>query len=379
MEEKLMIGKEAYEEAIREKGQAWTFLFYDDADVYSGISRLDDFAEHVWSGENVNYLVLQDVSYGPAKLWYIDEKGDKVLLEEMGEVNMASPETLYDFLNYAKIHFPAERYIMSIYDGGLAWFGACWDLSADYDNLSMDDMQKALSKAGGVDLVLFTGTPFMGCLESTYELRNCADVYIGSEGWSTYGCWKESMQLVCEMLHSQPNISNHYLAGKIIEFIWNNNSGIYSSDFTMSAIRMDKIVPLKEAIQAVASEYYSDTDKFGSHMNFIVGNCTIFSDRFADVYDVAEKLLLVEEDEETRTKLENVKLRLRDAVITQCHGSEWPNAHGLTIYLPNLFEVDFHWGYPLEEIGLDFTLETYWDDLLYDYALKMLNYANKTL
>jgi hypothetical protein len=52
----------------------------------------------------------------------------------------------------------------------------------------MHDMQEALSKNGGVDFVLFTAPCLMGAIESVYELRNCAKVYIGSENLSGY-CW----------------------------------------------------------------------------------------------------------------------------------------------------------------------------------------------
>ena len=351
--------------------QEWTFLLYDNADTRGRPSLLDDyFADVVWSGKNVNYLVLQDVTEGPAMMWYIDEDHSKVLLEEMGEINMASSETLYNFLSYAKMNYPADQYILSMAGTGRTWCYMGRDLAGNRDYLLLDEMRKALSDAGGVDIVIFCGSCCMGSLESAYELRGCTDFYIASEDWTSYAVWQYPLQSICNTLHSQPGISNQDLAEMIVEFIeQNEHVGWWNEELTMSAVRMDKIVPLKEAVEVLAEDYYlNDKDKFLSQVNSVIHDIQNFPDTDTDVYDIAEKLLTVEQDQGLRVKLENVKNCLQEAVISEFHSDIYPNAHGLTIYLPNVPEVPFNYQYPNEEYRLDFIIETYWDELLLAYV-----------
>ena len=101
----------------------WTFMFYDDAD-FQGYDPLTDsyggisFAEAAYSGETVDVIVLQDTDAGPATLWYIDEHHQLENLEDMGEVNMGDAATLQHLVDYGKNKFPADRYVLALYNHG---------------------------------------------------------------------------------------------------------------------------------------------------------------------------------------------------------------------------------------------------------------------
>jgi hypothetical protein len=49
------------------------------------------------------------------------EKGQPVLLEELGALDMADPGTLRDFAQFARDHYPAENYALVIWDHGSGW------------------------------------------------------------------------------------------------------------------------------------------------------------------------------------------------------------------------------------------------------------------
>ena len=266
--------------------KTWTFLFYADADFTPSMKPLPIFAQKVRSGENVNFIVLQDTDDGPANLWTVDENHNTVLLQEMGEINMGSPEILYDFLIFGKTYYPADRYILSFYNHGHAWEGACDDVASG-DTLTMDDMQKALEDAGGVDFVLFSAPCLMGALESVYELRQCTDIYFGSENFSGYFAWMDAMEDISETLHNNPGISNHQFADSIIVFILQQQNSVWwqdwwSWDLTMSAIRTDRISELKDAVNAIALAYLDHPDLFRSHMEAIYLNVSRFKSRYLD-------------------------------------------------------------------------------------------------
>jgi len=163
------------------KAKEWTFMLYDDADFQNAWDPLSDFTSEVYGGDNVNIIVLQDTESGPAKLWQIDENHMMILLDELGEVNMGNYSTLKDFIEYCKKNYPANRYIMDLYNHGAGWKGACKDDTSEGDLLTMDEIQKALTETDGIDIIMFNAPCLMGSLESAYEMRNHVDVYIGSE------------------------------------------------------------------------------------------------------------------------------------------------------------------------------------------------------
>lgn len=170
----------------------WTFMFYADADFAPNIPGLIDLiAQSMRSSENVNILVLQDSNPDPASIWYIDENHDKISVEDLGEINMGNYTSLRNFVNYCKNNYSAERYMLVLWDHGMAWEGACieiTDVPDGGDHLTMDEMQRALAESGGVNIIGFSAC-VMGCVESAYELRNYTEVYFGSEEMNGYNSW----------------------------------------------------------------------------------------------------------------------------------------------------------------------------------------------
>lgn len=130
-------------------------MFDYDEDFYIYCQRFQLFTEAMCSGDNLNVLVLHDTYEDPAVLYFVDENNQPLPKLEMGEVNMGRYETLRDFVNYCKEYYPAERYILGLYDHGGGWVGACWDFTKDSDWLTPDELSKALSESGGIDLFMF--------------------------------------------------------------------------------------------------------------------------------------------------------------------------------------------------------------------------------
>lgn len=343
----------------------WTFLLYDDADFPRAYDPLDDFCMKVCSNEVVNFLVLVDSEIGPAAYGFIDENHNPVKVKELGEVNMGSAETLQDFLIFAREEYPAERYIISFYDHGGGWRGACWDITSENDNLTMIEMKEAFTETGGVDLVLFSAPCLMGAFESAFNLRNCTDVYIGSENLSGYAWWKEPMDDICKTLQENPGITNYQLGEGIINSIWEHHTRYESESLTMSAVRTDRLEIIADVLDELSLEYLARLDTFRTHIDSIYQNITSFSSSIVDLYDLAEELLSVEEDQQVRGILFSLQQSIEDAIIAECHGLDWPDAHGLTIFFPDSSSAMLLPSYISTKYGLDSVLETHWDELLF--------------
>jgi hypothetical protein len=356
------------------ESKKWTFMFYDDADFFWAYDPLDDFSEDAFSSQNLNVIVLQDKEYGPANMWYIDENHNTELLEEMGEVNMGDYQTLQDFVDYCKNEYPAERYILALYDHGMGWNGACIDKGSYGDHLTMDEMQKALTKAGGVDILCFSAPCNMGAVESVYELRDCVDVYIGSEEGSGYCYWRDTINSLCETLNENPDISNIALAEKIIQWIEENakSNGEYEDVLTIGAVRTDNIEGLVASIEEFSIYVYEYFNKsFNNAMTARKNAKKVGGDYYGgiDLLDFVQKYYDIENNQNIRQYLQNITEAFNEVVIKECHGVEHEGDHGLSIYFPI---TKLFYGYDREysNCELDFTRDTHWDEFLLKFVEK---------
>ena len=134
-----------YETSTTKKleNKEWTTLYYIDNDY---VSLCKDPLEEIYideiaTTEHVNVVVIQDTLEEPAFIYYIDENHTKIVLEELGEVNMADYQTLKDFIAYGKQHYPANRYLLWVCDHGGAWKGACMDETSGELALAMYEFQ----------------------------------------------------------------------------------------------------------------------------------------------------------------------------------------------------------------------------------------------
>lgn len=356
-----------------EADSTWTFMLYSAADgnVWRAMDNLPEIPG-AHSGTFVNVLGLQDTWDDVTKIWRVDESNNLVMLEELGELSTGAEETVYDFVTYAKENYPADRYIMSFYGHGGAWFGCCGD-ATDQDGLRIHEIKDALSRAGGVDLVFFTAPCLMGCVETAYELRDCTDIVIASEGLSNFSYWDYALECAFTEMHETPTISSPELAELIIEEMENDWEpvGPWGPDtmLTMCAVRTDKMQALKHAIDDVAMLYLSEPDKFRSRAEAVSGEVTMLDPATTDPYMVdlnslVRHMLVVETEPAMRIRLQMLLARLQNAVFAECYSTNWTDLGGLSIFFP---PSDFPWmSYYVgeEDIELDFAKDTHWDELM---------------
>ena len=354
------------------ESKKWTFMFYDDAD-FPGYDPLVDtiggltFAEAAYSGENVDVIVLQDVYEGPATMWYIDESHRPEKLEDMGEVNMANGSTLKNFITYCKNGYTSERYILAMYGHGAGVWGAIFDATSPgtYERIDMNEMQKALTEAGGVDLLCFTAPCLMGAIECVYELRDCVDVYVGSEELSGYTFWHDPMALLFETLHGNSDISNIDLGEKIIEWIEEDakTNEEWGDLLTMSAIRTDKIEELATSIDKLCTYLLDSSEPLRNIKSTRRKAKEVDEDHHenVDLLDFIQKYNDIENDQIISQHLLNITESFNEAVIKECHGIEREGNNGLSIFFPrSRFKIRLS----ALLYKLDFAEDTSWNELL---------------
>lgn len=179
-------------------GTTWTVMVYMAADTDPSLPWAEDINEMEaatipdWMkvvalvdpneiGDSFLLEIREDIGYNEVIV------SDRVDDEERvipagGEVDMASPQSLRDFIVFAADRYPADRLVLILWGHGGGWHGLCQDRT---HIMSLPALADALSSATEqlgrkLDMVVVDACA-EGVLETIYEIRDYADFYVGSE------------------------------------------------------------------------------------------------------------------------------------------------------------------------------------------------------
>ncbi|MCS7180154.1 MAG: clostripain-related cysteine peptidase, partial [bacterium] len=363
-------------------GAKWTVMVYLDGDNDLEEFAINDFLEmaSIGSNENVNIVVQFDringydrrfdnwtecnrfyVTYGmiPTRANSIKNWGDGI---GGREVNMGDPQTLIDFINWAKINYPAEKYALILWNHGSGWrtisileeIGkkripykeVCYDDTSN-DYLSMKEVRSALSN-NYFDLIGFDAC-LMGMIEVATEIKEFANIFVSSESPETTEGWNYTGFLLS--LKNNPNATAEELTFYII------NS---TNQETLAGIKLNKIGQLNQKLNQLLNEIINLNDYLPI---FLAREETlIFDSEFADIYNFWENYYLIAENYNIKNLIEEFQIIFNQAVI--CDKNPNDKAYGLTIYFPSYFS-SIDPGY--NENTIIFPKETMWDEFLYSF------------
>ncbi|MBI3945000.1 MAG: hypothetical protein HY321_03710 [Armatimonadetes bacterium] len=180
----------------------WTVMVYMDGDndlEAFGIQDLNEM-ERVGSSDEVAIVVLFDRIAGfsdadggwtGARRYLVRRDDDSgaigsKLLEDLGEVDMARPETLRGFVRQAAEEFPADRFALVLWNHGAGWRRRDPTRGVIFDDTSntfmtMDDLAAGLDLPDvPLDLVAFDAS-LMAELEVAHQIRDRAALLVASE------------------------------------------------------------------------------------------------------------------------------------------------------------------------------------------------------
>lgn len=122
------------------------------------------------------------ISSNSNQRFLVTPEGLEPLEKNIGKKSMVKPGTLTDFIRYCKDEYPADRYILILWDhggGSLSGFG--YDQHYENDSMTLDEIGTALKNAGcDFDFIGFDAC-LMATLETAMVLEPYADYMIASE------------------------------------------------------------------------------------------------------------------------------------------------------------------------------------------------------
>lgn len=320
----------------------WTVLIYmcgsDLESSYGSGSRNLEMLSDKEKSDDVNFVV----ETGGSRSWdYGNISADRIqrykmdgpsfnLISSRQMSNMGDPATLTDFLKWGTKTYPAEKYMLVLWDhGGGAAGGAVVDELYDDSTMSVPEMAEALGDSG----TKFDLVGFDACLMASYEVADAfspyADYLVASEETEPDSGWDYSV--LGQSLVADPEIDAEGI-GKIICDSY--MAGLEDLDeqygATISLTDLSKIGNVTDAVSAMAKEMsscISNVDKFTALSLELDSAKRYYDDTSRDLVDFAQRADVLDAD-----VTQNVINAVREAVIYKVNAGDYMYNSGMTIF-----------------------------------------------
>jgi hypothetical protein len=384
----------------------WTVMVYIDGDNNLEAAAIDDLNELEFAGSTADVNIVVQIDRIPGydttngnwdttRRYYVTQDPNgydgtiaSTLISDLGELSMGDPTTLTNFVNWARTNYPADYYLLVLWDHGDGWKtrsarivqkgpmtsivkrepvkGVCYD-DTDDDYLTMPDINTALTTitSGGaspVDVVGFDAC-LMAMLEIGYEISPYSSYMVGSEESCPNDGW--DYQTSMDWLINNPTSTPDQVASRIVtdfmSFAWTPFEALF---VTQSAVDLSQIGAVAAAVDTLASDLIANIDTCFYYVQDARIQVLEYMDRdFIDLYHFAQLLNAESCNPVIRTDAQNVMNAVTAAVIQEGHGPLNANSHGISIYFP-YGGSDYLSRYATDTT---FAADTLWDEFLTTY------------
>ena len=338
-------------------------------------------------------------------------------LEELGPLNMASPDTLADFVSWGMKKYPAKHYLVVMQGHGGAWHGGLPD-DVHKDRMDLPKIDQAFEKikketGKSPDIIAFDSC-LMANAEAAYQLRDHADIMIGSEEVemgmeSEYAedvsvPYKEIFNGLSKKADSGVEVGPEALAKDWVQAC----DGKWTTP-TQSAINLKKMEPFAKSMDNLANSILQGKTDM-SVFKDIAGNTKNMRrkeiDRWyqnddykmhlLDLHEFADKISQDSRviDEGTKKAASEILKKFDDVVIASEAGSDFnvqtpirysspvnitdsyegERNHGMTVFVPNnpkiMNYLEKEEKYPTKYREIAFAKETAWGKLVEKLSLE---------
>ncbi len=417
--------------------QTWTVMLYQDADdqvleqdIYLDLNE----AERIGSSGNVR-IVAQidryragfqgDGNWTSTRRYYVTQDSDlnrvgSQLVQDLGEADMSSGQTLVDFVQWAAQTYPADHYVLILSDHGMGWPGGWSDpapggedssgvplarrLGRNLYLMQLDDALGQARAAAGINKFDIVGMDacLMAQLEVMAALQPHASYAVTSEevepgiGWA-YAAFLGALvsnpemsaaDLSCLIVQSYVEQDQRILDPRArAEFMRGGSplSGLFGEtpssaeevsaqiayDATISAMDLRALPDLMNSFNAFAYQLQNeDPQLIAEARRYAQSYTSLFGREVPPSYiDIGNFVMLMEantREQGTRQAAEAVLTALRKVIVAEKHGDGKKGSTGLAIYFPNstLYSSPMTGPQSYTALASRFASESLWDDFL---------------
>ena len=360
----------------------WTILVYLDADndlESAGISNFNQM-EALGSTKDIRIVVQMDRCAGQddsngdwtdTRRYLITRDSDtdrikSIRLDDpaLGELDMANPQTLRNFVAWGEQEFPADHYCLIIWDHGSGWQFRSLAMQPEFKYVLVDEGSSSqmnineipTALAGmNIDVIAFDAC-YMQEIEIAYELRNSAHYMVGSASVEPSAGYNYTRWLSRMMVDTTPEELSRYIVEEYAAE-YSSRTGITQSVLDLSKVSetADAIDQLARVLELNASTHSTGLrDARNATLDYSSGGAQCYS---LDLLDYAKRCesVIGTDAQDAYSALTNA---MRDMVIASVHSSDIPAANGFGIYTPPPADYDSRYG------QLDIAADTEWDEWL---------------
>jgi len=423
-------------------GQTWLVMLYQDADDRTLEKDIDldlNEAEKAGSSDRVKIVAQMDRFNGGysgdgnwtgTKRFLLSQDDNLGTLRsqevaDIGEANMASGQTLVDFVTWAMQNYPADKYVLILSDHGMGWPGGWTDPTSQGGDSSipiqtrignllyLNELDSALSQIRsqtGLDKFEVVGLDacLMGQLEVFTALEPYARYAVASEevepslGFAYTDFLKGLIQnpemdgvqlsqlIVGSYIEDDQRIvdrsarADFLSQGSPFEGLFGASEDVAPEQLarqvgqssTLSAVDLSKIGALNQSLnQLVFTFQDADQRAIASSRSYAQSYTSIFGSQVPPSYiDLGNFIQIVKQqagNTEVSRAADTVLTGIKQAVIAEKHGTKEPGSTGIAIYFPNsqLYENSITGAESYTAIANRFATQSVWDDFLaYHYT-----------
>ncbi|MHB2016020.1 MAG: clostripain-related cysteine peptidase, partial [Candidatus Xenobia bacterium] len=362
----------------------WTILIYSAGDNNLGkclTQNLDD-CETVGSTDAVNIVSQLDVGgkTGANRLYITKDNQPGLhspVVQKLGPVDMASPDTLADFVAWGMKNYPADHTMLILSDHGYGWRGAIQDDGAGKHllgipvlprRMSLQGVQQALQKARAVTGkkldILGWDACLMASAEVASQLQGQADYMVASEetegdlGWPYTRIISPAMLATADAaIRTRAVTSPRDMARLVV------NRAVADRDSlpTLAAYDMKQVPALMHSIKTFATALQNTDTKAGLLRSLARHSQAFHVYKVLTYRDLADFAGRVEhspqiQDTALQQAAGGVKQALSNTLVAEQHAPDYPGAHGMTVQLGTVFFSPGH-----KYRALDMPKQTGWD------------------
>lgn len=338
-----------------------TFIFYGNSyNLDSGLTNnIKQMFEYGSTGK-VNIIVFYKTSVSGGVYRGKVEKAQGTItkgLKNIGNKNFGDPNVLKDYIHWVKENYPAETYVLDLWNHGTGWT-PYWDTKAiNHDNdysdwLECYEVHNALS--GENIPYICCDACMMGMLEFYTEIRNDAEICMASEYDIPSSGYDYSVLL--KYLNKENSVTDAFAKfGK--EQIQNISWERLGTD--IQVVKLSQIDNVNSSIKPIAGFLTANSKIYKSEIKEAQYDTEILTHFSKDLKTFLSHVAENIDNKEFSSLVTNYNNAAGKALI---YSGNTEKTHGFAINLPNKtqYKTTFAGSYP----NTDFAIATGWDEFL---------------
>lgn len=347
---------------------AWTVMVYIAADNNlepAGLMDINEM-EAVGSSPDVNILVEIDRSaeyvdydgdWTEARRYYIQQDQDLNVINSpvvmnLGETNSGSPDTVAEFAAWGITNYPAEKYMLVLWDHGGAWISHASDEDTG-DDITLPELsgalQRVIDQTGiGQFEVLGFDMCLMGQLEVFQTIAPFARYGIGSQENEPGPGW---FYVFLDELIKNPAMDGAALSTQVIDYfmyfyeeIWASDDlyGLSAVDLSHSSDMIGAVNRFTDTIRANPQAALSPVaDARNNTLSYGGFDDPQYYDVWSsvDLYQFADLLSGISTSPEVQQASQGILQAVDSYVVYEGHVEALDGSHGVSIYFPRTIKA----------------------------------------